>query len=153
MGPLALIIPGLLWVFEHIVGPLTEESKSSIGSSLMGLVGSTFSSGIMGIFSQYMNNASSKQQQDFQLAVDSLLGQIQIDEVEAKSENIFVSGWRPAIAWILGLNIGLHYTLVNMIDILNSLFHFSICAIPPMDNMALALMSGILGLYMVARTV
>ena len=35
------------------------------------------------------------QDQDFQLA----LAQIKVNEEEAKSDNIFKSGWRPSIGW------------------------------------------------------
>lgn len=32
-----------------------------------------------------------------------LVGQLKINEMEAKNQSIFVSGWRPAIGWICGL--------------------------------------------------
>lgn len=39
-----------------------------------------------------------------QLAADTDLakGQLAINQVEAGSENLFVSGWRPAIGWVCG---------------------------------------------------
>ncbi len=32
-----------------------------------------------------------------------LVGQLKINEMEAKNQNVFVSGWRPAIGWICGM--------------------------------------------------
>jgi len=32
-----------------------------------------------------------------------LVGQLKINEMEAKNQSVFVSGWRPAIGWICGL--------------------------------------------------
>ena len=46
------------------------------------------------------------QDNDFQLA----LGQLKVNEAEASHPSIFVSGWRPFIAWICG--IGLAYNFI-----------------------------------------
>ena len=35
-------------------------------------------------------------------AVQVVVGQIDINKEEAKSENVFVSGWRPFIGWVCG---------------------------------------------------
>jgi hypothetical protein len=32
-----------------------------------------------------------------------LVGQLKINEMEAKNQSVFVSGWRPAIGWICGM--------------------------------------------------
>lgn len=41
---------------------------------------------------------------------DALKGQLKINEVEARSPNIFVSGWRPFVGWVCGA--GLAYTFL-----------------------------------------
>jgi hypothetical protein len=47
------------------------------------------------------------QEQDFQLA----LGQIQLNTEEAKSNSIFVSGWRPYIGWVCGIALTYNFII------------------------------------------
>jgi Holin of 3TMs, for gene-transfer release len=47
------------------------------------------------------------QEQDFQLA----LGQIQLNTEEAKSDSIFVSGWRPYIGWVCGIALTYNFII------------------------------------------
>lgn len=42
--------------------------------------------------------------------LDQLMGQLEINKVEAGHSSIFVAGWRPASGWIC--NIGLLYTFL-----------------------------------------
>jgi hypothetical protein len=42
--------------------------------------------------------------------------QLEVNKVEAKHSNIFVSGWRPAIGWICGFSIGYHFILEPVIQ-------------------------------------
>lgn len=42
--------------------------------------------------------------------LDQLMGQLEINKVEAANQSIFVAGWRPASGWIC--NIGLVYTFL-----------------------------------------
>ena len=42
--------------------------------------------------------------------------QLEVNKVEAKHSNIFVSGWRPAIGWICGFSIGYHFILEPIIQ-------------------------------------
>jgi hypothetical protein len=47
-----------------------------------------------------------KQQGDFALMkaqVDLLLGQIEVNKIEAQSSSLFVSGWRPWAGWVGGV--------------------------------------------------
>lgn len=37
--------------------------------------------------------------------------QNKINEIEAQSSNLFVSGWRPAIGWICGFSLAFEYIL------------------------------------------
>jgi hypothetical protein len=52
------------------------------------------------------------QDQDFQLA----LAQIQVNQEEAKSDNIYKSGWRPSIGWTCSIAFGLHFVLFPIIN-------------------------------------
>lgn len=44
------------------------------------------------------------------------LGQIEINKIEAQNSNLFVSGWRPFIGWMCGVNFT--YALIGN-DLLN----------------------------------
>lgn len=52
------------------------------------------------------------QDQDFQLA----LAQIKVNEEEAKSDNIFKSGWRPSIGWTCSVAFILHFVAFPIIN-------------------------------------
>ena len=52
------------------------------------------------------------QDQDFQLA----LAQIKVNEEEAKSDNIFKSGWRPSIGWTCSVAFVLHFVAFPIIN-------------------------------------
>ncbi len=55
-----------------------------------------------------------------QLAADTDLakGQLAINQVEASNENIFVSGWRPAIGWVCGTAFAYHFVLQPLLAFL-----------------------------------
>jgi hypothetical protein len=60
--------------------------------------------------------------QDGQLAElttikDVDIAQIKVNEEEAKSENLFKSGWRPFIGWVCGISLALYYIPMFVIGI------------------------------------
>jgi hypothetical protein len=154
MGPLALIIPAIMWTFEHIVGPITNEvTKTGILGELESLaVNSGLGKNILSIFQQHMSDASEAQKQEFQLKLNSMLGQIQLDTVEAQSEHFFDRGWRPFLAWGLSINVILHLSILSLANILR-MVGYNIPTLTPMDSITLALLTSLLGIYMGARTV
>lgn len=42
--------------------------------------------------------------------------QLEVNKVEAKHNNIFVSGWRPFIGWCCGLSLTYHFILEPIIQ-------------------------------------
>lgn len=75
------------------------------------------------------------------------MGQIEVNKIEAASENIFVSGWRPFVGWTGG--VGLAYAAV--VQPLLSWFARVVCGytgtFPALDNELLwTVLLGILGL-------
>jgi hypothetical protein len=52
------------------------------------------------------------QDQDFQLS----LAQIKVNEEEAKSDNLFKSGWRPSIGWTCSIAFILHFVAFPVIN-------------------------------------
>jgi hypothetical protein len=51
------------------------------------------------------------QEQDFQLA----LGQIKVNEAEAKNSNLFVAGWRPAVGWICVAGLAYNFVIYPLL--------------------------------------
>jgi len=82
------------------------------------------------------------QDQDFQLA----LAQIKVNEEEAKSENLFKSGWRPAIGWICVFGLFYNFVLYNIL--LWAVATFGINITPPalMSDILMELVFAMLGL-------
>lgn len=52
------------------------------------------------------------QDQDFQLS----LGQIEVNKIEAQSDNLFKSGWRPFVGWTCASAFALHFVIFPIID-------------------------------------
>ncbi len=64
-----------------------------------------------------------KMQQTGELAqltaeTDLAKGQIAINEAEASSSNLFVSGWRPWIGWVCGVAFAYHFVLQPLLAFL-----------------------------------
>ena len=65
-------------------------------------------------------------EQDFQLALE----QIKVNEAEASSDNLFKSGWRPAIGWVCGIAFSLHFVFFPILDWFLVLFGHTAIVIP-----------------------
>lgn len=53
--------------------------------------------------------AAQGRSEELQAEVQILLGQVRINEAEAASENLFKSGWRPAIGWTCAISLFTYY--------------------------------------------
>ena len=82
------------------------------------------------------------QDQDFQLA----LAQIKVNEEEAKSENLFKSGWRPAIGWICVFGLFYNFVLYNILLWAVATFHIAITPPALMSDILMELVFALLGL-------
>jgi len=82
------------------------------------------------------------QDQDFQLA----LAQIKVNEEEAKSENLFKSGWRPAIGWICVFGLAYNFVIYNIL--LWAVATFKLPITPPalLSDILMELVFALLGL-------
>jgi len=49
--------------------------------------------------------------------VKLLVGQLEINKVEAASKSLFVAGWRPFIGWVCGLGLAYNIILSPFLDI------------------------------------
>jgi len=82
------------------------------------------------------------QDQDFQLA----LAQIKVNEEEAKSENLFKSGWRPAIGWICVFGLFYNFVLYNILLWAVATFNLQITPPALMSDILMELVFAMLGL-------
>jgi hypothetical protein len=81
-------------------------------------------------------------QDDFQLA----LSQIQVNQEEAKSENLFKSGWRPSIGWACSLTFILNFVLFPIINYFLVMFGHQAVLIPFDTNTLMTVLGGLLGI-------
>lgn len=80
--------------------------------------------------------------QDFQLS----LAQIRVNEEEAKSENIFKSGWRPFIAWCCGIGVAYNFIIYHFILWYIAFSGSNITPPPLMSDILMELVFALLGL-------
>lgn len=80
--------------------------------------------------------------QDFQLS----LAQIRVNEEEAKSDNIFKSGWRPAIGWICVFGLFYNFVLYNILLWVVATFGINITPPALMSDILMELVFAMLGL-------
>jgi len=65
-----------------------------------------------------------------ELEVQGMLAQAEINKIEARNPNLFVSGWRPALGWICVCGIG--YQMVFRPLLGCALVHWNV-ALPSLD--------------------
>lgn len=82
------------------------------------------------------------QDQDFQLS----LGQIEINKVEAASQNWFVAGWRPAVGWICVAGLAYNFLLYPLLVWLAASTHAPFTPPPLVSDNLMELVLGMLGL-------
>jgi len=74
-------------------------------------------------------------------------GQLAINAEEAKSKNLFVSGWRPSVGWCCSLALFAHFLVFPTMDVVTA--YMGIEAVPypvfDMDSLMTVLL-GLLGL-------
>lgn len=77
---------------------------------------------------------------------EEVLGQIEVDKVEAASSSLFVAGWRPAIGWVCAAGFGYSYVLEPLMAFLAALagYHGAFPVLPTESLMTLGM--GMLGM-------
>lgn len=60
--------------------------------------------------------------------VKLMLGQLKVNEQEAKSKSIFVAGWRPAVGWVCVTVLAFNYIGVYLLEYASIFFE----AMPPL---------------------
>jgi len=77
---------------------------------------------------------------------EELMGQIEVNKIEAASPHIFVAGWRPAIGWIGAAGIGWTFVLSPFVETFARWFGW-VGQMPQVNTeQLLTLLLGILGI-------
>lgn len=80
--------------------------------------------------------------QDFQIAVE----QIKVNAIEAQSDSIFKSGWRPSVGWICSIAFGLHFVIFPLLNWFIILFGGQPILVPFHMDTLLTVLLGLLGM-------
>ena len=80
--------------------------------------------------------------QDFQLS----LAQIRVNEQEAKSDNIFKSGWRPAIGWICVFGLAYNFVIYNILLWFINIYQLNVTPPALLSDILMELVFAMLGL-------
>lgn len=75
------------------------------------------------------------------------LAQIEVNKEEAKSENLFKSGWRPFIGWVCGIAFAYHFVGQPVIMFVLAYLGYPVPELPGFDMASLmTVLGGLLGL-------
>jgi len=80
--------------------------------------------------------------QDFQIALE----QIKVNAIEAQSDNLFKSGWRPSVGWICSIAFGLHFVIFPLLNWFIILFSGQPILVPFHMDTLLTVLLGLLGM-------
>jgi len=80
--------------------------------------------------------------QDFQIAVE----QIKVNAIEAQSDNIFKSGWRPSVGWICSIAFALHFVILPLFNWFLMLCGKQPILVPFQMDTLLTVLLGLLGM-------
>ena len=77
---------------------------------------------------------------------EELMGQIEVNKVEAAHSSIFVAGWRPAVGWISAVGLGWQFVLSPFTETVSRWFGWD-GVMPSVDTESLMmLVLGMLGI-------
>ena len=67
------------------------------------------------------------------LEQELMLGQMEVNKVEAAHKSIFVAGWRPFIGWVCGSVLAINYVLIPLYCTIAETIHADIVCPEPFD--------------------
>ncbi len=111
-------------------------------------------SSILSIISSVFGNISQKQKDQIALLLQQdenitkiALGQIETNTEEAKSSNLFIAGWRPAIGWTCALAFALVYFIQPLAVFICTISGYPVPPMPHFDmGEIMSLLGGLLGI-------
>jgi len=76
--------------------------------------------------------------QEFQIALmqemqKANIHQIELNKVEAKNQNLFVSGWRPFIGWVCGSALAYHFVIRDLLNWFLSAVGLDVAPLPTIE--------------------
>lgn len=89
---------------------------------------------------------SEQEKQEIAAAVMMVQGQININQTEAASSSLFVSGWRPMIGWVCGVACAWNWIGLKIALFVAALFGHSINLQPADISEMMPVLLGMLGL-------
>lgn len=79
---------------------------------------------------------------------NEIMGQLEINKVEAASNSVFVAGWRPAVGWVCAASVAYSYIMQPLLQFSLVAFHvnFDLTKLPQLNMVELlGLLTGMLG--------
>ena len=84
--------------------------------------------------------------QEFAGEIQLMMGQLEINKIEAGHKSLFVAGWRPAVGWICAIAVGIKFIVMPLVIFIAVLSGFPEENLPKFDFAdLLALLGGMLG--------
>lgn len=78
--------------------------------------------------------------------LDEIMGQLEINKIEAANPSIFVSGWRPFVGWVSALGLAMQFLVLPLVTWTALIFGTTL-VLPPLDlGFLVTMLGGILGL-------
>ena len=89
-----------------------------------------------------LEKLTAEMQNEFNL----ILGQIEINKVEASSSSILVAGWRPYVGWVCGTSLAYVAILEPILRFVSSVIFGYMGTFPTIDtNLTMQILMGMLG--------
>lgn len=99
-----------------------------------------------GVINKIWPDKSEQEKREIAMAMTLVQGQLEINKVEAGSDSLLKSGWRPAIGWICGAACAWNWVGLSIANFVCSLAHVSVVLEPASINEMLPILVSMLGL-------
>ena len=109
---------------------------------------------VVGLLERFIPDATERQKLAHEIATLAekqahaiAMAQIEVNKVEAASNSIFKSGWRPAIGWVCGFAFAYHFVLQPLLVFILTYAGHPVPELPEFDMASLmTVLGGLLGL-------
>lgn len=148
MLPLLALIPGLLFTGAKYVGPLVMDHQAVLETGLKDLLlKSPTGAKIVSFFESVIGPIADDKKEQFTLDLDSMLGNLQVDTIEAEEPK---KDPRRFLFWGLDTIVLLQLGMAEVSNLL-ALYHGQPLA--PLDSMTIVLLGTLLGAHLGSKVV